>query len=241
MKRRRCAVEAAFDELVCPITQGFPVDPVTAEDGRIYERAAITTWLHQTQRSPWTNQPMGPTLLPALHIKNMLQRMIESGSLEGDRAEAWLTSIRQADEVAKVRAKAMAGHGRSMYNLGRLYSLGLNGLPLDVSEAYRWWSKSHEAGHKGGTAGLGYCLLLGKGVERDSAVGLTRMVQAAEQGSGYACCFLGFFFGQGILPGIPKNDAMAKEFFRRMLSSSCEDATDQMRALADRALAGLGN
>lgn len=239
MKRRRCAVEAAFDELVCPITQGFPVDPVTAEDGRVYERAAIATWLKQKQRSPWTNQPMGTTLLPARHIRNMLQRMMESGSLEGDRAEVWLASIRQADEVAKVRAKATAGHGPSMYKLGRLYSLGLNGLPVDLSEAYRWWSKSHEAGHISGTAGLAYCLLLGRGVERDSVVGLARMVQAAERGSSCACCFLGFFFGQGMLPGIPKNDAMAKEFLRRMLSSPCEDVSDETRARAERMLASL--
>jgi hypothetical protein len=29
------------DEYVCPITAELPIDPVTAEDGRCYERCAI--------------------------------------------------------------------------------------------------------------------------------------------------------------------------------------------------------
>ena len=51
-KRRKCddtdvgsgmrvAVEACVEELVCPICHELPVDPVTAEDGRLYERACI--------------------------------------------------------------------------------------------------------------------------------------------------------------------------------------------------------
>ena len=41
LKRTKSAVDEAFAELVCPITQSLPIDPVTAEDGRIYERSAI--------------------------------------------------------------------------------------------------------------------------------------------------------------------------------------------------------
>ena len=31
-------------EFVCPITQELPIKPVTAEDGKIYEEAAIREW-----------------------------------------------------------------------------------------------------------------------------------------------------------------------------------------------------
>eukprot|EP00550_Attheya_septentrionalis_P003018 CAMPEP_0198281798 /NCGR_PEP_ID=MMETSP1449-20131203/1671_1 /TAXON_ID=420275 /ORGANISM="Attheya septentrionalis, Strain CCMP2084" /LENGTH=90 /DNA_ID=CAMNT_0043977717 /DNA_START=9 /DNA_END=277 /DNA_ORIENTATION=+ len=37
-KRRKLSPS---DELVCPITLDLPFDPVTAEDGRVYERSAI--------------------------------------------------------------------------------------------------------------------------------------------------------------------------------------------------------
>ena len=32
------AMDESADEFCCPITQELPVDPVTAEDGRVYER-----------------------------------------------------------------------------------------------------------------------------------------------------------------------------------------------------------
>ena len=40
-RRHKSATEEAFAELVCPITFSLPVDPVIAEDGKVYERSAI--------------------------------------------------------------------------------------------------------------------------------------------------------------------------------------------------------
>uniref|UniRef100_A0A6C0C2G5 U-box domain-containing protein n=1 Tax=viral metagenome TaxID=1070528 RepID=A0A6C0C2G5_9ZZZZ len=37
-KRIETATNECFDELICPISCEYPVDPVMAEDGRIYER-----------------------------------------------------------------------------------------------------------------------------------------------------------------------------------------------------------
>ena len=47
------------EELVCPITQELPTDPVMAEDGRVYERSAITAWLRTNINSPHTRERMG--------------------------------------------------------------------------------------------------------------------------------------------------------------------------------------
>ena len=44
-KRCKTTTSNVVDELLCPITQQLPADPVTAEDGRLYERAAIEGWL----------------------------------------------------------------------------------------------------------------------------------------------------------------------------------------------------
>ena len=58
------------EELMCPITQELPRDPVTTEDGRVY-RKAMLGWIQQQEkkaeddetdlvlRSPVTNEPMG--------------------------------------------------------------------------------------------------------------------------------------------------------------------------------------
>lgn len=44
------------DSLTCPITLELFRDPVRAEDGRLYERKAITRWIHEHGTSPFTRQ-----------------------------------------------------------------------------------------------------------------------------------------------------------------------------------------
>ena len=66
LRKTKNALNEAFAELVCPITFSLPVDPVTAEDGNVYERSAIEDWLEKQRKSPVTNLAMGTRLLPAL-------------------------------------------------------------------------------------------------------------------------------------------------------------------------------
>ena len=62
------------DNLICAITLSLPWEPVTAADGCLYEKAAIEQHIKNHQggvlqlRSPVTNVPMAPRLLPAPHI-----------------------------------------------------------------------------------------------------------------------------------------------------------------------------
>ena len=44
-------------ELLCPITLSMMGDPVVANDGHSYERAAIATWLATHDTSPRTREP----------------------------------------------------------------------------------------------------------------------------------------------------------------------------------------
>ena len=49
-KRYRQAIDDVAEEYVCPITAELPIDPVTAEDGRFYERHAIEEWFSRQPR-----------------------------------------------------------------------------------------------------------------------------------------------------------------------------------------------
>ena len=49
-KRYRQAIDGVAEEYVCPITAELPIDPVTAEDGRCYERHAIEDWFSRRRR-----------------------------------------------------------------------------------------------------------------------------------------------------------------------------------------------
>jgi len=52
------------EALRCPLTGAPMVDPVVAEDGWAYERAALTQWLRTSTLSPRTGRPLpGPRLL----------------------------------------------------------------------------------------------------------------------------------------------------------------------------------
>ena len=51
-------MQSIAESLTCPITGIIMNDPVSATDGRTYERSAITEWLGRNQISPITREPM---------------------------------------------------------------------------------------------------------------------------------------------------------------------------------------
>jgi hypothetical protein len=55
---------------ICPITQDIMVDPVVADDGYTYERAAIETWFMERLTSPLTNMAVKGMLIPNHLLKS---------------------------------------------------------------------------------------------------------------------------------------------------------------------------
>ena len=94
-KKSKKSGESAFSQSVleslnCPITAALPVVPVLAEDGRIYERAAIKRWLSKKAKSPLTNLPMGKHLADASGTtRPLVLSAIENGVVDDDSAAAW--------------------------------------------------------------------------------------------------------------------------------------------------------
>jgi len=222
LSRHKSAIDEAFAELLCPITQSLPVDPVTAEDGKVYERDAIEKWLESHQRSPLTNEAMGTKLLPALQNKNMIRAMVKSGALTGEKVDAWKEKLAEEEEVAEERRQAEAGSGAAMFNLGVWYMFGRKGLAEDEAKAFEWYSKSHEAGHASGTGELGRCYLLGFGVERWPMRGLTFLAEAAGRGSKLACYCLGILYAEGAF-NFPKDLKLARCYYSMVATASTND------------------
>jgi len=75
-----------LDHHRCPITQQLLVDPVVAEDGHLYERAAIEQWLVAKERSPVTNKPMGPFLATDFAARQTVAELVEGGMLPQEEA-----------------------------------------------------------------------------------------------------------------------------------------------------------
>ena len=222
LRRHKSAFEEAMNEFLCPITFSLPVDPVIAEDGKVYERSAIEEWLKQQHKSPVTNLAMGTRLLPALQVKNMIRTMVTSGALTGDKVDAWKLKLEEEEEVAETLRKAEAGDGAVMHQLGVWCEYGEMGLAKDLAKAFEWYKKSHEAGDASGTGGLGGCYLVGDGVPRCPVRGATLLSQAAERGSKSACCVLGRVYADGIC-GFPKDETMARRYYSMVASASIVD------------------
>jgi TPR repeat protein len=231
LRRHKSATEDAFAELVCPITFSLPVDPVTAEDGKVYERSAIEEWLKQQRKSPVTNLAMGTRLLPALQVKNMIRMMVTSGALTGDKVDAWKLKLQEEEKVAETRRKAEAGDGWAMCKLGLWYKNGEKGLAKDMAKAFEWYEKSHEAGDATGTASLGACYLEGDGVPKCQSRANTLLMDAAGRGSKYACYNLGRAYADGRW-GFPKDEKMARRYYSMVASASLDDLADDAKEKA---------
>ena len=228
LRRHKSATEEAFAELVCPITFSLPVDPVTAEDGNVYERSAIEEWLKQQHKSPVTNLAMGTKLLPALQVKNMIRTMVTSGALTGDKVDAWKLKLEEEEKVAETLRKAEAGDGGAMWILGLWYENGKKGLAKDVAKAFEWYKKSHEAGYAPGTGRLGACYVVGAGVPKCLVRANTLLSDAAARGSKYACYQLGRAYADDIW-GFPKDETMARRYYSMVASAAIEDCSDDAK------------
>ena len=108
MSRKRKAfslAESIHDELICPITYEMPAEPVYAEDGRLYERSAIEQWFAADNRSsPMTKLPMGTRLVDAVQVRNVIEKIVESGELPEERAREWRANreAKRAEEHARL-------------------------------------------------------------------------------------------------------------------------------------------
>ena len=220
-----------MNKLLCPITFSLPVDPVIAEDGKVYDRSAIEEWLKKQRKSPVTNLAMGTKLLPAPQVTGMIRTMVIKGALTGDKVDAWRQRMKEKEEVEEMRCLAEASNGGAMCNLGHWYKHGEKGLAKDEAKAFEWFEKSHEAGNVCGSGHLGRCYLLGYGVPTCQALdqvwrsrGATLLSEAAGRGSKRACFNLGLAYAEGLY-GFPKDEKIARRYYSMVARATIEDCS----------------
>jgi hypothetical protein len=234
-KRYRQAIDEAVEEYVCPITAELPIDPVTAEDGRCYERCAIEEWfVRQPEpqvKSPVTNEPMGKRLLPAVQVRNSLKRLVESGAISGSKADAWKTAMAQEAEVAALRVEAEGGDAVAMRILGFSYRDGSLGLKTDLTQAFTWLKRAADLKDVYGLTECGVAYLNGDGVERSNIRGCTMIGIAAGMGSEAACGLLGLANAEGLW-GFDKDPQEATRLYREMQKCDRRDAVEENRERA---------
>jgi TPR repeat protein len=235
VKRYRQAIDEAVEEYVCPITAELPVDPVTAEDGRCYERYAIEEWFSRQPeaqvKSPVTNEPMGKRLFPAVQVRNSLKRLVESGAISGSKADAWKKAMAEEAEVAALRVKAEGGDASAMNVLGHAYHVGERGLKKDLAQAFMWLKRAADLKDALGLTNCAALYLAGEGVQRCHIRGLMMLTAAATLGSEHACGLLGCANAEGLY-GFEQDPQEATRWYREMQKCNYIDSTEEVRGMA---------
>jgi hypothetical protein len=220
--KRLCqAVDSIAEDCVCPITAELPLDPVTAEDGRVYERSAIERWLEAgRQTSPVTNLPMGTRLLPAFHIRSTIEKLVRTGAITGDKADLWRKRLETEEAVKLWRQRAEAGDASAMVLLGTWHHCGQMGLDKSHEKGFRWCKRAADLGSVCGQASAGLCLVGGKGVEANVSQGICLVTAAAAAGAEFAASWLGEWFEHGMY-GLPRDLEQARYWFSKVVDGSC--------------------
>ncbi|CAB9529848.1 Putative E3 ubiquitin-protein ligase LIN [Seminavis robusta] len=188
------------DDLICPISLELPWDPVTAEDGRVYDRFAIEEHIKKNPgnlTSPITREKIGTRLFPAIQHRNTIDTLVESGVIDGDLADKWNEKVEHKKEMEELLKMAEAGDGEAMCQVARNHSNGVDGFKQDKKLAFHWYKRAQVAGNIMGKALLGWYYLNGRGVAKQQSLGLFHLTDAASQGSNFAAYELGMAFATG--------------------------------------------
>lgn len=236
LKKHKSLLEWFEEESRCPIYRTFFVDPVEAEDGKIYERAAIEAHFakHENDadcKSPLNNVPMGKRLIPATWVKNAVARMVESGLADPEDARVYQQAKADMAQVAALKAKAEAGDAHAMGRLGFSYRDGTRGLNKDPVEAFKWFKKAADLRDPPAATSCGVAYINGSGVERNHTRGISMVTIAATLGSEHACSVLGWANECGH-HGFDKNPSEATRWYKEMQKCACRDSVDVYRERA---------
>ena len=238
MKRQR-VLEGMEEEYVCPISQELFIDPVTAEDGRVYERDKISRWFEECEdertTSPVTNEPMGFQLFPAHLVKSTLARLVAEGAIIGPLVDTWKATMAKLDEerkkLADIKARAESGEVDAMAELGVSYGKGWLGLEKSAPLSFKWNERAAREGHATAACRTGIMYLKGKALEINDRRGCEFMFTAAVLGSEHACEFIGYCYANG-LHDFTQNNEQARYWFNKMDTCKYRDSVESTRARA---------
>jgi len=250
-RQAKCArrvVKGLEEEYVCPIAQELFIDPVTAEDGRVYERAKIARWFEECEAgettSPVTNEGMGFQLFPAHLVKSTLARLVETGTIAGPLVDTWKATMAKIAEerrkVASLKEYAKNGDVDAMAELGISYSKGWLGLEKDPEEAFKWNMQAAREGHATAGCRTAIAYLKGKGVIHNQSRGCEFMFTAAVLGSEHACEFVGYCYVNG-LNQYPTDLDQARYWFKKMETCTHKDSVAGTRERARKWMSRHGD
>lgn len=174
-------------ELLCPLCKTLPVDPVSADDGRIYEKKALDR-LNNENSKHGTFPPK--TYFQLSQIKLVIEKLVSTGKVNNDYLGRWAFGNNESDkkglgngekfseDISFIKEQAKNGDAKNMIKLGELLMKG-NGVEKSENEAYFWFDLASEHGDELGTVRKADCLIMGVGAHIDRDGGYNLLTEAA--------------------------------------------------------------
>lgn len=226
-------------EFTCPITNELMRDPVTAEDGRLYDRAGIMKWFAaQTgpqAKSPMTGNAMGFRLLNNVQVRNTITKMVEAGAFGPNKAKEWKDDRRDEETIADLYKKAEDGDVTAMCGMGYVYRDAMYGCETDAHKAFAWFKLAADRGNCAASTAVGIFYLNAQGVELNRSKGIMYLSQGAAGGSEHAAGVLGWAHDNGH-HGFGVDTEGATYWYNKMFKCEKKDSLPMYR---DRARAHL--
>ena len=223
-KKLKTTMSELSEIVMCPISHELMVDPVLAADGNSYERKEIEQWLENHDTSPVTNLQLETKTLFENHaVKQQIEKLVESGELDGDMCVEWLErkhkqSPEHAQELfdeGKVEEAAKLGHAKAQGLMARRCWHGSHGVTKDPVKCVEWAKKAAAQGDMVGQHYLGYAYDLGEGgLAKNWALAKEWYEKAAAQGHASSMNNLGFMYREGG-HGLTQNHVTAVKWYRK--------------------------
>lgn len=235
-KRAMTTMQCLIDEHTCPITGALMKDPVTAEDGRWYERTAIEAWFakqpSQSAKSPVTGIVMGFRLLSNVQARNVIAKLVEAGACSSDEAKAYKEGLENREALDRLHDLSKKGCTTSMAGLGYVYRDAMYGQAEHKEKAFQWFKCAADKGHVDSATAVGICYLNGTGVEMNRSQGMLYLSQGAHGGSEHAAAVLGWAFDNGN-HGLGVDPDAASYWYNKMKTAHRKDSVQLYKDRAE--------
>ena len=238
------------DSCICPISQELPENPVSASDGKIYNRASIQDWFDRVPgpmvKSPVTGEQIDKKLRPAPLVLELFENFIVKGIWKCERAMVWLTKYNEAKRnearVKELKEGAASGDRQKMFDLGDALRLGLYGISMDRVEAHKWYKNAADLSHPTACVNVGLTILNSRelNAEFNGIIGMAYLQSAALLGSEAGCFEIGKAYARGLW-GYPQDDEQARKYYSKMNQCSYKDGDSDRHKQAREYLKSMDN
>ena len=189
-------------DIFCPLTCRLPVDPVSTEDGRIYEKrhvlncAEVNSVDLHTFTSPWTKQPISKRVQSLMQVKQLIDAQIAAGVFTPDVQYEYEVACKNEEIVRELErgAQHLPAHA---IKLGHAYRKGALNLPVNKKTAYKYYRMFAEMGCVESMTYTALCILRRKFVLQERYHAWSLLGGAASKGSRFASFVMGCEYASG--------------------------------------------